>query len=136
MNILVDTNVLLSAALRDRLPEQVVLHVATSDEHRWIVTVEILQEYLEVLKRPKFELPDHVLRNWSELIALRTVEVPSSPQEVNLPRDPKDAKFLAAAITSDADLLLTGDRDLLEAKLTLRTRVISVAESASELKIV
>jgi putative PIN family toxin of toxin-antitoxin system len=136
MNILVDTNVLLSAALRDRLPEQVVLHVATSDEHRWIVTVEILQEYLEVLKRPKFELPDHVLRNWSELIALRTVEVPSSPQVVNLPRDPKDAKFLAAAITSDADLLLTGDRDLLEAKLTLRTRVISVAESASELKIV
>jgi putative PIN family toxin of toxin-antitoxin system len=136
MNILVDTNVLLSAALRDRLPEQVVLHVATSDEHRWIVTVEILQEYLEVLKRPKFELPDHVLRKWSELIALRTVEVPSSPQVVNLPRDPKDAKFLAAAITSDADLLLTGDRDLLEAKLTLRTRVISVAESASELKIV
>jgi hypothetical protein len=30
MKVLVDTNVLLSAALRDRLPEQVVLHVATS----------------------------------------------------------------------------------------------------------
>jgi hypothetical protein len=31
MKVLVDTNVLLSAALRDRLPEQVVVFIATHD---------------------------------------------------------------------------------------------------------
>jgi predicted nucleic acid-binding protein len=47
MKILVDTNVLLSAAWRDRLPEKVVLHVATDRDCQWIVTAPILQEYLE-----------------------------------------------------------------------------------------
>lgn len=37
MNLLIDTNVLLSAALRDRLPERVVLHVAGRDDFRWLV---------------------------------------------------------------------------------------------------
>ncbi len=32
MNVLIDTNVLLSAALRDRLPERVVLHIASQDD--------------------------------------------------------------------------------------------------------
>ena len=42
MNVLIDTNVLLSAALRDRLPERVVLHVAGRAEFRGLVTPEIL----------------------------------------------------------------------------------------------
>jgi len=54
MKVLIDTNVLLSAALRDRLPEQVVLHLATHDEWIWLVTAEIVNEYVNVLARPKF----------------------------------------------------------------------------------
>lgn len=46
MNVLIDTNVLLSAARRDKLPERVVLHVATLDDWRWLVTPEILAEYI------------------------------------------------------------------------------------------
>ncbi len=52
MNVLIDTNVLLSAALRDKQPERVVLHVATRDDCKWLVTPEILAEYTEVLRRP------------------------------------------------------------------------------------
>ena len=62
MNVLIDTNVLLSAALRDKLPERVVLHVAGHDEFRWLVTPEILTEYTEVLRRPKFGLDEETLR--------------------------------------------------------------------------
>ena len=60
MKVLVDTNVLISAALRDRLPESVVLHVATHDEWAWLVTKEILDEYINVLRRPKFGLSPEV----------------------------------------------------------------------------
>jgi hypothetical protein len=38
MRIVLDTNVLLSAAWRDRLPEKVVLYVATHPDCEWIVT--------------------------------------------------------------------------------------------------
>jgi hypothetical protein len=41
MKILLDTNVVLSAAWRDRLPEKVVQHVATHGDCEWIVTAEI-----------------------------------------------------------------------------------------------
>jgi len=49
MKVLLDTNVLLSAAWRDRLPEKVILYVATSDTCQWIATEDILSEYADVL---------------------------------------------------------------------------------------
>jgi len=135
MKLLVDTNVLLSAALRDRLPERVVLHIAARDDWRWLVTPEILSEYVDVLRRPKFNLTAEVLSRWSELLQMRTVQVPS-PLAVDFPCGPKDAPFLAAAIAHDADWLVTGDRDLHAAQSLLSTRVASVGQFAAEFQIV
>src|SRR5262249_206862 len=115
MNVLIDTNVLLSAALRDKLPERVILYVAGRDEIRWLVTPEILAEYTEVLRRPGFGLNAETLRRWAELLAMRTVNVGSPPTVPDFPRDPKDTPFLAAALASHADYLITGDKDLLSA---------------------
>lgn len=132
MNVLVDTNVLLSAALRDRLPEQVVLYVATHDEFRWIVTAEILQEYTEVLRRPRFGLPAESVQRWTELIEMRAILVPNPTNDVRFPRDPKDVLFLSAAVAASAHLLITGDHDLLQAKGIVSTRIATVAEFAAE----
>lgn len=130
MNVVLDTNVLLSAALRDKLPEQVVVHVATHDEVRWIATQSIVAEYVDVLRRPKFGLSAEIIARWSELIDMRTVLVADPRHLASGLRDPLDAKFVAAAIAADAEFLVTGDRDLLDAKLTIRTRVLTVAEFA------
>jgi putative PIN family toxin of toxin-antitoxin system len=135
MNVLIDTNVLLSAALRDKLPEQVVLYVATRDDFRWLVSPEILAEYNGVLRRPKFGLDQQVLKQWAELLAMRTVNIDSPPKVPDFPRDPKDAPFLAAAMAVRADYLITGDKDLLEAKDIVTTRIVTVAEFAGEFQI-
>jgi putative PIN family toxin of toxin-antitoxin system len=135
MNALIDTNVLLSAALRDRLPERVVLFVAMHDDWRWIVTPEILAEYVEVLARPKFQLSTETLGDWTATLDLRTVNVGSPPAVPDFPRDPKDAPFLAAALACHADFLITGDQDLLQAKDILSTRIVTVADFASEFQI-
>jgi putative PIN family toxin of toxin-antitoxin system len=135
MNVLIDTNVLLSAALRDKLPERVVLYVAKRDDCRWLVTPEIIAEYVDVLRRPKFGLPGEVLDQWAELLDMRTVNVGSPPEIVQFSRDPKDAPFLAAALATHADYLITGDKDLLQAKDTMATRVVTVAQFASEFQI-
>ena len=132
MKILVDTNVLLSAAWRDRLPEKVAQFAATDVGCQWIVTVDILTEYVEVLQRPKFGLPAGLLQQWAELIDMRTLVVPTPPIDIGQSRDPKDAMFLAAALAHDADFLITGDKDLLQAKSSVKTRIVTVAEFAAE----
>jgi putative PIN family toxin of toxin-antitoxin system len=135
MNVPIDTNVLLSAALRDRLPERVVLYVAGRDEIPWLVTPEILAEYTNVLRRPKFGLDEETLQHWADLLTMRTVNVGSPPTVPDFPRDPKDAPFLAAALAAQADFLITGDKDLLQAKDIVTTRIVTVAEFSSEFRI-
>jgi uncharacterized protein len=46
--------------------------------------------------------------------------------EIDFPRDRKDSKFLACAITADADYLITGDTDFREAQKIVKTTIISV----------
>jgi putative PIN family toxin of toxin-antitoxin system len=136
MKVLVDTNVLLPAALRNRLPERVVQHIATAANCEWIATPEIVKEYVDVLARPKFAFPTSILQAWADLIAMRTLVIPSPTiVDVDLPRDPKDAPFLAAAIAAGANYLITGDNDLLQAKSSVTTRIVTVAEFAAEFAI-
>ncbi len=136
MNVLIDTNVLLSAALRDKLPERVVLYVATREDFRWVVTPEILAEYIDVLRRPRFGLDGPTIDRWAHLLAMRTVNVGSPPNVPEFPRDPKDAPFLAAAMAAHAEFLITGDKDLLEAKDIVSTRIVSAADFSREFQLV
>jgi putative PIN family toxin of toxin-antitoxin system len=135
MKVLIDTNVLVSAALRDRLPERVVLYVAMRDECTWVVTSEILAEYVNVLRRPKFGLAKETLGRWADLLDMRTVYVSSPAVKADFIRDPKDAPFLAAALATQADFLISGDRHLLEAKGIVATRIVTVAEFSKEFQI-
>jgi len=56
MRVIIDTNVVVSAALRDRDPEAIILFVAEQPDFQWIVSEPILEEYKEVLARKKFGL--------------------------------------------------------------------------------
>jgi len=125
MKVVIDTNVVVSATLKDRDPEAVIRFVIGHPQYEWIASQAIIAEYTEVLRRPKFGLPDTLLQEWSELFAtvITLVDVPIS---VDFPRDQKDAKFLACAIAADADYLISGDRDLTEAYMLLNTTVCSV----------
>jgi putative PIN family toxin of toxin-antitoxin system len=92
-----------------------------------MVSTEILREYKEVLSRPKFKLTQSIIEEWWFVLetVTRLVEVNNV---VDFPRDRKDAKFLACALATDADFLLTGDRDFTEAKIIVgKTRIISVS---------
>lgn len=126
MKVLIDTNVLVSAVLKNRDPETVILFVAGQADFEWIVSSEILTEYKEVLSREKFGLPGEVRQQWFELLDVFTtlVEVDVA---IDFPRDQKDAKFLACALAVEADLLVTGDRDFTEAQKVVNTIIPSVS---------
>ena len=126
MKILIDTSVIVSAALRDRDPEAVVLFVAAQPDWEWIVSTDILAEYRKVLSRPKFDLPDQVRQRWFNLFDTLTtlVEVDTS---IDFPRNQKDAKFLACALAVNAEFFITGDRDFSEAQKIVRTTILAVS---------
>ena len=54
ITVVVDTNVVISAAFRDRIPEEIILFIVGSEDFEWIVSPKILTEYNEVLSRKKF----------------------------------------------------------------------------------
>ena len=126
MRVVVDTNVLVSAILRGRTPREVIQFIIDTPDYDWMVSTEILKEYKEVLSRPKFKLTQEVIEEWWFVLdtVTRLVEV---NDVVDFPRDRKDAKFLACALATDADFLLTGDRDFTEAENLGKTRIISVS---------
>ena len=127
MRVVIDTNVLVSAVLKDRDPEEVIVFVSGRNDMEWIVSPQIMTEYREVLSRPKFGLPDVIRQRWFDMLDLLTV-----PFEVDLdidfPRDFKDAKFLACAISANADYFITGDRDFTDAQKLLSTIILSVTQ--------
>jgi putative PIN family toxin of toxin-antitoxin system len=126
MRVVVDTNVLISAAFRDRLPEDVIMFLVSHPDFQWIATQDIVREYLDVLKREKFGLTESIIRKWEQMIEEVTQIVPDSIL-MEFPRDQKDARFLSCALSADADFLITGDKDFSEAKRLTHTKILSVS---------
>lgn len=127
MKVVVDTNTIVSAVLKDRDPEVVILFVAGHAEFEWIVSPAIVAEYNEVLGREKFGLPAEILQLWREMFRQLTVMVVPAV-EIEFPRDRKDAKFLACALAAEADYLITGDKDFASAQKLVTTTIISVTQ--------
>ncbi len=126
MRVLIDTNVLISAALKDKDPEAAILFVVEQPDFEWIVSVDILAEYKAVLSRSKFGLPEEVRRRWFALFdAVTTLVEVTTPFE--FPRDQKDAKFLACALSANAEFFITGDRDFSQAQKLINTTILSVS---------
>ena len=127
MKVLIDTNVLISAVLKDKDPEAVILFVVEQADFEWLVSPNILAEYETVLRRPKFNLPDEVCARWSTLLAAVTTVVDVTIA-VEFPRDQADAKFLACALATNAEYFVTGDRDFSQAQKLVNTTILSVTQ--------
>ena len=125
LQLVIDTNILVSAALKDKKPEQVVLWVASECE--WIISDDILAEYQDVLQRKRLKINQQKRERFLNIVQDLTIRV-EVDIAVDFPRDRKDAKFLACALSTQADYLITGDADYSEAPSLINTRIISVVE--------
>ena len=74
-------------------------------------TIAELERKLSTAKLKRYIQPEDAAAFLDELRAnTLTLE---SPQSIQASRDPKDDKFIALAAASEADFLVTGDKDLL-----------------------
>lgn len=111
--------------MKDRNPESVILFVVKQPEFERIASKEILDEYITLLKRPKFCLPDTVAHKWLTMFTT-LVTLVAVHNIVDFPRDQKDAKSLSCAVATNAECLITGDKDFTEAYKIVNTTVLSV----------
>ena len=111
MRVFLDTNVLAAAFTTRGLCADVVRYVLT--EHQLITGDVILDELHDVLAN-RFKLPGSTTKDILDL--LRSQEVVAKPKKAaSTPiRDPDDAWVLASATEGRCDVLVTGDRDLLD----------------------
>jgi uncharacterized protein len=124
--VIIDTNILISAILKGRVPRLVIQFIVDSSNYQWVVSAEILAEYKEVLSRKKLKLPDEIKNQWLEIMDLATVLVDVNV-EIDFPRDKKDAKFLECAVAAEANFLITGDTDFTEAQSLIEAPIVSVS---------
>jgi uncharacterized protein len=108
-----DTNVLISGLLwPPSVPGRVLDH-AIKHSHL-LATAETLDELVVTLLSAKFD--SYVSRDSREILLAQlvpVVELIEAVQVVRACRDPRDDKFLEAAVNGRADVMITGDKDLL-----------------------
>jgi uncharacterized protein len=108
LGLVIDTNVVVSAALKpDRLQRTVFL-LAIAKPARWYVSDPIMEEYSKVLARPELKIRKSLRLQVIQLIKNHTYSVTPSrlPQ---LTTDPDDNIFLECADAARADYLVTGN---------------------------
>ena len=110
MRVCLDTNVLIGAFATRGLCTDVLRTVLS--EHELVLGEAILVEFRRVLKQ-KFRLPSNRIEAAVAVFdGIPVVPKPKSPSELKI-RDSTDRWILATAILGEADVLVTGDADLL-----------------------
>ncbi|MCD8050018.1 MAG: putative toxin-antitoxin system toxin component, PIN family [Clostridia bacterium] len=127
--VLIDTNILISAALSDKGTPYSAYMKAVTYPYSGVICDQNIDEMRKVFNR---KFPDRLKLFDSFLaIALTTLKIIDTPtdeaeQEKSI-RDTKDRPIMRAAINADVDILLTGDKDFLESGIE-KPMIMTAAE--------
>ena len=131
--IILDTNLWISFLISNNFSQ--LDQLIEKKEIILIFSNELLEEFIEVIHRPKFkkyvsEEDIANLLNYFDQYA-RIIEVKSN---VQICRDQKDNFLLNLSIDSKAHFLITGDKDLLVLKRVQKTKIISFRDFLKHIK--
>jgi len=122
VRVCLDTNVLVSAfATRGLCAEVLTLVLA---EHDLILGEQGLTELRRVLEK-KMRVPRRRVDEVEAFLRAQAQVAEGGARPLIKVRDPADMKVLAEAITGQADILVTGDRDLLEVAAKAPLRIVT-----------
>ena len=119
IRVVADANVLVSAALArsPAAPSALVLDAALDERIELLASPALLSEIRSVLTRSRLRCYlslDEAARFLADLASQATL-VPDAPApHPAVCRDPRDDYLVALALKTQADAIVTGDRDLLE----------------------
>ena len=131
MRVFLDTNVLVSAFATRGLCADLFRSVIA--EHELVLGEVVLEEFRRVLTR-RFHVPvEHVRQVESYLRSYEVVPKPAEPDPIKV-RDEADRWVLASAHNAEADVLVTGDADLLSVAAHARVRIVTPRQFWEQLR--
>ena len=129
--VIIDTNVLISALGWGGKAYEIV-NLGLAGSFRWIISKPLLDELIHALNYSKL---DFIVKEEKEGFISTVSEVAEfvevAQKLVQEFVDPKDIIFLECALETDADYLVTGDKDLLKLKSIGKTKIIPPAKFLS-----
>jgi len=116
MRAVVDVNILVRALIKPHGTVGPILRRLRDGAFTLLYSESILEELLDVLGRPRIRVKYQLENDDIEtvlLVALLRGEPVTPSRRVTACRDPLDDKFLEVAVAGGADVLVSGDQDLL-----------------------
>src|SRR5215471_15336800 len=108
LRLVVDTNIVVSAALKPGGLQRTVLLLSLTKPPRLYVSDAILTEYRDVLSRPEFQLRKGLRQHLLDLIG-RRAHLANPVRPVQVANDPDDNIFIECADAARADYLVSGN---------------------------
>jgi uncharacterized protein len=116
LRAVVDTNIIVSSTIRPQGTVGSVLQRLRRRDFTLLLSRATLDEIVQVTHRPrlrlKYHLTDNIVRSTLRLLVLRS-ELVEPDVQISTCRDPHDDKFLKVAVSGKADVIVSGDNDLL-----------------------
>ena len=108
LRLVIDTNVVVSAALKPEGLQRTVVLIAMTRPARWYVSEAIFSEYANVLARREFKIRRELRQQFVQLIKNHTHTILAS-RLPTVTSDPEDNIFIECADAARADYLITGN---------------------------
>ena len=129
LRLVIDTNVLVSAAIKPAGLQRTVLLLGITKPARLYVSRPILEEYSEVLSRPELRIRKGLRQQLLQFIKNHCYTV-APTRLLKVTSDPDDNMFLECADTARADYLVTGNQKHFP-RFWKKTKVITPREFIS-----
>lgn len=113
MKILFDANVIISGFVSQGYSFDVIKDAA--NKHEVYCTEYLIKETQKNLST-KFPLSHEAVKSIISTVKKQFIEGKTANIVEKISRDPKDDQILADAVTNEIDVIITGDKDLLELK--------------------
>lgn len=111
LRVVLDTNVIISALIYGGKPEQ-VYNLVLEKKIIALISSILLSELTETLVK-KFKFENERIKQL-ENIAKKSFRIMHPKKTINILKDDDDNRVLEAAIEGKCDVIITGDRELLE----------------------
>src|SRR2546423_14608509 len=129
--VVLDTNVIVSAHLKQEGLERFVLDLALTHKLQLFISDEILEEYRNVLRRPRLKINPEKVTASLHLIEKTSKRI-QPRHRVTQAKDPDDNKFLECAGEAEADFLVTGNKKHFPMQSGV-TRIVNARELLQEI---
>jgi putative PIN family toxin of toxin-antitoxin system len=119
LRVVIDTNVLVSSVISKKGAPAFLIQAWSEGLFDLVISEAIITEIERVLSehslKQVFKISNDHIASLVELLRRNSILVPGSAAVAGaVPADPTDEMFIAAALDGNADVIVSGDKDLLE----------------------